>query len=280
MTVLKRGPSSNSQVLATDLDGTLIPLDGCGRHVSDLATLDEQLRTHGVELVFVTGRHFDSVRDAITEHRLPSPDWIICDVGTTIYQRGNAGEFIQLRAYYEHLAVITAEFSIDELRSRLSVIERLREQQSEKQGAFKLSYYANADEIDELQAEIGQLFSECGAPYSVIHSVDPFNGDGLIDCLPSGVSKAHALNWWSRHLGIADDAIVYAGDSGNDLAAFTAGYRTIVVGNAHRALVEQVRDAHQNSGWYDRLFVAKDRATSGVLAGCRLFGLIESTSET
>jgi len=84
MTVSTRGPSSSARVLATDLDGTLIPLNGSDSNVSDLATLAEQLRPNNVQLVFVTGRHFESVTAAINEDRLPKPDWIFCDVGTTI----------------------------------------------------------------------------------------------------------------------------------------------------------------------------------------------------
>lgn len=123
---------------------------------------------------------------------------------------------------------------------------------------------------------IGKLLDEWSAPYSLIHSIDPFNGDGLIDLLPRGVSKAFALSWWSRHVGISHEAVVYAGDSGNDLAAFTAGYRTIVVGNAARSLCKQVRDSHEQAGWRDLLFVAQAHATSGVLAGCKMFGLIDN----
>ena len=152
----------------------------------------------------------------------------------------------------------------------------LREQEPEKQGRLKLSYYAIADELHELQAMIGKLLDEWFAPYSLIHSIDPFNGDGLIDVLPRGVSKVFVLSWWSRHVGISHEAVVYAGDSGNDLAAFTAGYRTIVVGNAARSLCKQVRDSHQQAGWHSRLFVAQAHATRGVLAGCRMFGLIDN----
>lgn len=275
MTDSQRDPSSNTRVLATDLDGTLIPLDGNERNASDLVTLAAQLRASDVKLVFVTGRHFVSVQAAINQDRLPTPDWIICDVGTTIYERHAVDKFVQLHAYGEHLAAATTELSIDELRSRLTAVDRLRLQEPEKQGPFKLSYYANANELDVLQAEIARLLAAGAAPYSIIHSVDPFNGDGLIDLLPRGVSKAYALSWWSRHVDIAHEQIIYAGDSGNDLAAFTAGYRTIVVGNADCALREQVRDAHQQAGWHDRLFVAEEHATSGVLAGCRRFGLID-----
>lgn len=151
-------------MLATDLDGTLIPLDGCASNVPDLATLAEQVCASDVTLVFVTGRHFDSVAAAINEHCLPQPDWIICDVGTTIYQRQVNDDFVRLPAYGQHLADLTVEVSRHELRSRLAGIDHLS---------------------------------------------------------------------------------------------------------------EQVRDSHQQAGCRDRLFAAQEHTTSGVLDGCRMFGLID-----
>lgn len=276
MTESKRGPSTRSKVLATDLDGTLIPLAGSQRNEQDLATLAEQLRLNEVKLVFVTGRHFDSVQAAIEQHRLPSPDWIICDVGTTILQRRSPSEFIASDAYREHLAIVTSSVSINDLRVRLEAVDGLRLQEPEKQGPFKLSYYANADQLDSLQTEMARLLVEWAAPYSIIHSVDPFNGDGLIDLLPLDVSKAYALSWWSHYVDLTQQEIVFAGDSGNDLAAFLSGYQAIVVGNADRSLSKQVQSFHRINGWSDRLFLAEEHATSGVLAGCRSFGLFQS----
>ena len=44
------------RVLATDLDGTLIPLEGDARNVEDLETLAERFERSGWSLVFATGR--------------------------------------------------------------------------------------------------------------------------------------------------------------------------------------------------------------------------------
>ena len=101
--------------------------------------------------------------------------------------------------------------------------------------------------------------------------VDPFTGEGLIDFLPQGVSKDYALRWWVEHTGRDEQTILFAGDSGNDLAALTAGYRSIVVANADESVAQAVSDAHQNAGWEDRLFLAQKPATSGVLEGLRHF---------
>jgi alpha-amylase len=260
------------RVLATDLDGTLIPLDGNQQNRSDLRTLAEHLMHHDVRLTYVTGRHFDSVARAIEQFQLPQPDWVICDVGTSIYQRQTTGVFELVEAYEGHQDRIIAAMPIRTLRERLRSIDGLRLQEEEKQGRFKLSFYADAAQVDNFVGLIQKQLDQTNAPYSIIHSVDPFKGDGLIDVLPSSVSKAHALAWWVQRTAFRPDAIVFAGDSGNDLAVLTSGYRSIVVGNADRELATRVYCAHREAGWKNRLYLARSLATSGVLEGCRWFG--------
>ena len=172
-------------------------------------------------LVFVTGRHLESVSNAIKEFRLPDPDWVICDVGTSILGRKASGGFAPIEAYYQHQDEIITLLPILALRRQLQAIAGLRLQEDPKQRRFKLSFYADATRLDDLVRRIQEQLDRIAAPYSIIHSVDPFNGDGLIDLLPRDVSKAHALAWWVQHTGTSPDAIVVAGDSGNDLAAYS-----------------------------------------------------------
>lgn len=268
--------SSRGHVLATDLDGTFIPLEGNTQNRSDLHTLTSQFAAHNISLIFVTGRHFESVVAAITEFQLPEPEWIICDVGTSIFQRQTSGEFTPVSAYQDYQDQIITSMPIATLRERLLSIPGLRLQEEEKQGPFKLSFYADATQLDKLVEQVQADLDQTNAPYSIIHSVDPFNGDGLIDLLPATVSKAHALQWWFSEYNLNSEDIVFSGDSGNDLAALTAGYRTILVGNASRTLAQRVYQLHQESGWKNRLYLAKNTATSGVLEGCRWFGLAET----
>lgn len=265
---------TGKRVLATDLDGTLIPLDGDEQNRADLRILAREIRDNAISLVFVTGRHFTSVSNAIEESQLPQPDWIICDVGTSILERGSNGEFRSIDAYDEYLQQIISPMPIDALRERLETIRGLRLQEAEKQSRFKLSYYADAKELDRLVDRIQQELNVTKAPYSIIHSVDPFNGDGLIDLLPAEASKAHALQWWSTYARLDRDSIVFAGDSGNDLAALTAGYRAIVVANADHGVIQRAYNEHREAGWKNRLYIARDKATSGVLEGCRWFEMI------
>ncbi|TWU22894.1 Mannosylfructose-phosphate phosphatase [Novipirellula galeiformis] len=262
------------KVLATDLDGTLIPLENDHDNRRDLGEIERFLHDHDIELLFVTGRHFASVEQAILQYSLPHPEWIICDVGTTIMRRpgpsgslDNAMERVQ--AYQDNLASIVGSIATTDLIKEFSGIQGTRVQEPEKQGPYKLSYYADASQLDSIVDRFQQTLARIAAPYSIIASIDPFNGDGLIDLLPRGVSKAYALRWWAEHMTIHPDAIVFAGDSGNDLAALTAGYRAIVVENASDALKRDVRAAHQRANTEHFVFLANQKATSGVMEGLK-----------
>ena len=220
-----------------------------------------------MKLAFATGRHFASVQQAIAEHALPLPEWIICDVGTSIYKRSTAGTYLLSEHFADHLANIMGGWSIEQLREHLLPVARLRLQEGEKQTPFKLSYYTEAQSMAEIVSHIQQLLATHALPFSVIASVDPFTNEGLIDLLPRDSSKAYALNWWSLDEGLEHHEIVYAGDSGNDSAAFAAGYRSIIVGNAASHVLREAERAHAAAGWSDRIFAASKPATSGVLEG-------------
>ncbi len=262
-------------VLASDLDGTLIPLTGDQQNKADLQLITSRLNNCQTELVFVTGRHLAPVLNAVEEFSLPEPDWIICDVGTSIYQRDEKMNWSLTEGYAEELRSRLGLESIHNLRVEFENIAGLRLQEEAKQGQFKLSYYADAKELESKRNEVFEALSRIGSPSEIISSVDPFNGDGLLDILPPAASKADALTWLSRFRNLDYESIVFAGDSGNDFHAMIAGFKTIVVGNAAQSLTTEVEMVHRTLGWNDRLYLSAKTATSGVLEGCRFFGLFD-----
>ena len=137
-----------------------------------------------------------------------------------------------------------------------------------------MSFYTEAKQLDDAQAVLSDELAKLGLNGTIIASLDPFNGDGLLDVLPSGVSKAFALDWWINQHDYDSADVIFAGDSGNDFAAMTAGYQTIVVSNAEPSLVDLVRGAHANMNWTNRLHLTSQPATSGVLEGGRAFGIL------
>jgi HAD superfamily hydrolase (TIGR01484 family) len=266
-------------VLATDLDGTLIPLDGNEQNRRDLILLGQRLRAKSMPLVYVTGRHLTSVQDAIKSESLPIPSWIVADVGTSMYVVDSKDDMIRSVEYTNTLADLIADYPIAQLNAELSAAGNWRLQEPEKQGRFKLSFYCEALRIDEAKEQILAHLKKNGCPYQLIASVDPFNGDGLLDLLPAGVSKAFAIDWWGRSQGWSTEQILFVGDSGNDVAALTAGFRSIVVSNAALAVANSVQQVHDQNGWTNRLFLATKPATSGVLEGVLHFDNEFATNE-
>lgn len=262
-------------MLATDLDGTFIPLSGHPENVFALLAIERALRSEAFLLVFVTGRHLELTLDAIRSHGLPSPDVLIADVGTSIYLRDDNGSWRRSSEYAATLSAIAAPEVLIQLGDELNCWDGLRLQEEEKQGPFKLSFYCNEGDLPRLAEEIREQLRRDRLACDVIDSVDPFNRDGLIDIVPRDASKAFAIDWWRRFHNLQPEEIVFAGDSGNDLAALTAGYRAIVVGNASDQVRHEVTRHHERSGWNNRLYLASEYATSGVLAGAEHFGLIK-----
>ncbi len=258
-------------VLATDLDGTFIPLPGNTDNQAALVELTAQFRSPGRKLIFATGRHFESVVEAMRDIPLPEPDWMICDVGSRIMQQQD-GSWQELATYREHLHELTGGIARGEVEAALAGIEGLSLQVPEHQTELKVSYQCESAYLEPILAEVATRLEQM--PYTRMGSLDPFLNCGLIDVMPGPVSKAYALLWLATHASAAPDAIIYAGDSGNDLAALAAGFRAIVVANASSGLAGKVAVLQQERGIpADHLYQAQSEASSGVLEGCRHYGL-------
>ncbi|MCA8986526.1 MAG: HAD-IIB family hydrolase [Planctomycetaceae bacterium] len=260
-------------ILATDLDGTLIPLDADSNQQLDLQILGQLLKQFQVPLIYVTGRHLESVETARQEFQLPAPQLVICDVGSSIYEILPDGSHRLNSTYQQHQRELIQSETRDVIENLLNQVAGLELQETEKQGEFKVSYYSDSTLLAELGHEINQLLSRNNLPWGLTTSVDPFNSDGLLDLMPRGISKGYALNWWADQSAVPLDRIVFAGDSGNDFAAFVHGYRTIIVQNASGKLVEAVRAELHSRGLAGQLYHAQKPASSGVLEGCHAWGM-------
>jgi len=263
-------------VLATDLDGTLIPLPGNTENTNDLKIISSKLSGSAVQLVYATGRHFESVIEARESHQLPTPEWIVCDVGSAIYKR--AGDtFKPFELYQNHLSDICGTINRAVIEETLAKVEGLKPQPPDHQQPFKISYLSSASTVEGLVDEINELLRAEQLPFDCMGSLDPFQNCGLLDVMPSGVSKAYALIWLSEHANFTPDQVIYSGDSGNDYAALTSGFRAIIVANASESLITKTTASLKARKLEERLFIASKSATSGVLEGCLRFGLFDDS---
>ncbi len=263
-------------VLATDLDGTLIPLPGVATNPASLETLKIGLAARNVTVIFATGRHGLSTQRAIEEFSLPVPQWAICDVGSSIYRPTDTG-WASVDTYADHLSELVHGMDHDALMALFGALDGLWLQEDENQQRFKLSYYAHSSETEALVERMGAIVTENDAPYSIVHSIEHLRDRGQIDLLPRGVSKAYALKWLLEHAGFEPEKVVYAGDSGNDYAALVSGFPAVVVGNASAGLADRTAAELKSRGLGHLLYRADGKATDGLLEGCRHFGLLPAT---
>lgn len=260
--------------LVTDLDGTFIPLPDEPSHRKALQEFHRLREASSFGLVFCTGRHFESTAAGMTEFDLPRPDWIICDVGTSVYHLTDSG-FRLYPPYQEHLAEKVGAHDRGEVEQLLEPVEHLTLQCESHQGPYKISYECVTSRLEDLVDTVADLLKDRELAYEVHGSVDPFLDCGLIDLLPTGVSKAYAVIWLATHADFTPDEVIYAGDSGNDLSALSAGFRAILVSNASPGLDVKIRERLGDPESDRLLYCASASATAGVLEGCRHFGLFD-----
>lgn len=267
-------------LLASDMDGTVIPLEEGEERQAEIRRFGHLLAAHPeVALAYVTGRHLELGLTGVAVHGLPIPDLFVCDVGTTIYRR--AGDQWQRdEAYRQELAASWGGQRGQDIGRLLGGMHGLVAQEAEKQGEFKQSYYLDRDrDTTATLAAIRGRLSDHGLTANVIYSVDSIKNIGLVDVLPPIAAKDHALAYLWRRLNLARARVVYAGDSGNDLLAFVSGFNAIIVANTAEPVKSEVRRQAVAKGIEAHTFFAAGRFVQGVMEGCFHFKLFAPRQE-
>lgn len=248
---------NDAVLICTDLDRTLIPngkqpeAAGARERFARLVALPE------VRLAYVTGRHRELVEEAMTEYRLPRPDYVIGDVGTSIYEiRG--GDWSAWPAWHAAIEPDWAGFDRIRLAGLFDDLSPLTLQEEEKQNRFKLSYYAPQDsDHRQLLETMQQRLQVEGVRASLIWSIDEMAGIGLLDVLPASATKLHAIRFLIEHHGFAYRQTVFAGDSGNDLPVLCSEIQSVLVANASAAVRDEARRLAGANGHSDTLYCAQ-----------------------
>jgi HAD superfamily hydrolase (TIGR01484 family) len=258
--------------LASDLDGTIIPLDREERFEQDLQAFRACLaRVPFLLLAYITGRDLALALKGIAEYQLPAPNLLVTDVGTTIYARREE-EWAVDTDYREEMRARMGGKTGEEAALALEAVPELTLQEADRQAEFKKSFYAPPDHHpDALLTQIRRRLDQAGFQVNLVWSVDEKQGKGLLDILPEGVAKDYALHYLQRHLEVPREAVVYAGDSGNDLPAFTSGFNAVVVGNTPEPVKRLVRDRARRKKVTEAVFFARHPCVKGVTEGCRHF---------
>lgn len=261
-------------LLCTDMDRTLIPngmqseAENARRHFAELCVQPS------VVLVYVTGRHLELMQAAIREYDLPQPDYAITDVGTRIYHQQD-GDWQAMREWDDAIHSPWAHITAEQVFDFLAGIDGLTSQENEKQNVHKISFYADVTKLDEAHclATVSTRLAPLDMPSNLIWSIDETSQTGLLDILPPNAHKLAAIEFLQQFLKCEDKAVVFAGDSGNDLQVLASPIQSVLVANATEQLKQQAQELAIHEGNQQQFYQAENREkndgnySAGILQG-------------
>ncbi|MFW5704934.1 MAG: HAD-IIB family hydrolase [Nanoarchaeota archaeon] len=245
------------KILATDLDRTLLPNGKWKLSKGAIEFFnDETQRTQGLNVIYVTGRTLELVECAIDEYGIRCPNYLIGAVGTKVYSYENQ-KFVPDNDYEKYVLKKCPNWDRKKIVKILSSISELELQEESLQNEFKISYYTDGVNGEEVIAKAKKLI-EGKFDEEIIFSFDPIKKKGLLDVLPKAATKKTALLYLIDKLKVSKDNVVYAGDSGNDILPMMAGFKSILVKNADKHLRDAVKIAiSKNEIKEKNIYVAK-----------------------
>lgn len=243
-------------LLCTDLDRTLVPNGPEPESIGARERFRRFVAERGVTLAYVSGRHRALVEQAMRDYGLPLPDYVIGDVGTSLY-RVRDGSWSRVSDWEEIIGADWAGLDRGALAARFEDLPELRLQESEKQGRYKLSFYAPVDlDPEPLLERMRERLAATQARASLVWSIDEAAGVGLLDVLPEGATKYHAVVFLMGLTGHDESSTLFAGDSGNDLEVLASRIPSVLVANGHPAVRAEAQRLAEERGCQDRLYHA------------------------
>ena len=215
----------------------------------------------------------------MSEWKLPPPRFLACDVGSSIYERaGKVWHTIE-----EYRGIVREALGLQaaaELLPLLSDLPGLLPQEHERQGEFKASFYVDVRyPKDQVLQGVEKVLREKKIRGSLVFSIDPLKGQGLLDVLPRGVNKGSALSFLAERLDLPPERVLFAGDSGNDREALRMPYLGVLVGNAPHLLRQVLGEEVRGLGLEKTLHFAEARYSDGVLEALDHFTWLEAEEE-
>lgn len=208
-------------MLATDLDGTFL-----AGHPENRQRLYQLITAHpDIKLVFVTGRGLEVVIPLLSDPSVPTPDYIVCDVGGTVVDGHTLQPIQPLQSQIDQRW--PGERVVVDAVASFSGIDRQEVPQQRR-----CSYFC---EPGAVTAELRDIARSLGC--EVLYSAGRY-----LDILPKGVNKGSTLAALVRLLGVDDGSVLVAGDTLNDLSMYEQGFVGVCVGESERALLDATAD--------------------------------------
>ena len=262
-------------LLCTDLDRTLLPN---GPQVEAPGSRDifcQLARQQSVTLAYVTGRDKKRVQDAIKEYSLPEPDYVIADVGSSIYEI-NDSRWLQLEPWQKEISADWNGNSAFQLAELLAGFKDMTLQEADRQNTYKLSYYVPLSvDYTALVKKINASFQATGVLANIIWSIDELKATGLLDILPVSANKRHAIKFLMQYLKFSHAETVFAGDSGNDVDVLSSEINSVLVANASDEVKSTAMHQAKITNNMESLYIAQGVEPFNIMNGNYSAGILE-----
>ncbi|MBF0152773.1 MAG: HAD-IIB family hydrolase [Magnetococcales bacterium] len=269
-------------LLCTDLDRTLLP-NGHPPESPGVRTLFRTLVDRPeVILAYVSGRNRPQIMEAISQYGVPLPDWAICDVGATIF-RIEKGTWSHWEAWNKTIAPAWRGLNSWQIDPFLQGIPGIWKQPEANQNTHKLSYHADPESDGALfRSQIEAILLPKRIHTTIVWSIDDLDNIGMLDIMPEGASKRHAIEFVMAHLGLTPEEILFAGDSGNDLDVLCSPLPSVLVANARETVRREALQRTRIANHPDSLYLAQGglRGLNGNYAAGILEGLVHYYPDT
>ena len=263
----------NIQLIAIDIDGTLVPSTGPKISARNRAAL-LAAEASGIEIVISTGRRQAYAMPLVSQVGLSENSVMISSNGAVV--RGFDGHLLDRRFLPAETArqlcaqlkgYGTLVFTFDREGAGALVIESLQQLharidrwvEANKPYLVEIQPIERAFDAGEepiqgmicgtvaemVEAERQLLLSDVGAQIAMHRTEYAARNLSILDLLPPGCSKGAALDSLARIRGLERDQIMAIGDNLNDLEMLEYAGRAVVMANAS----EEIRALACRRGW-------------------------------
>jgi sucrose-phosphate synthase len=238
------------KMIITDIDNTLVGDDAALARFKQLrAGLPED-----IALGVATGRRLELTVEAMNDYEISIPDLLITSVGTEIYY---GEKLVYDKGWHNHINYL---WKPERIREVLAEVPGLTLQEDEAQRRYKVSYFVDS-KLAPPKREITSLLRAKRLKVKAI-----FSHKSFLDVLPIRASKGLAIRYLLWKWGLAPEAVLVAGDSGNDEEMLRGNTLGVVVGNYDREL--------QHLFGKPRIYFASEGYAAGIIEGIEYYNFL------
>lgn len=239
-----------NRLLITGIDDTLVGDEESMHRLFNLLEDSKEELAWGV----ATGRSLEMTIEAMTEHDIPTPDILICSVGTEIYY---GPDLRNDKGWYNH---IDYQWKPEEIKDVLGGFDFLVFQEAEGQRKFKISYYLEEkdDRLEQIKDALVHHRLRCNVNFS--------RGQ-FLDILPVRASKGKAISYIRYKYEFSPRNVMVAEDSGINEDMIVSRNRGLVVAN-YREGMEQLKGRRN-------IYFSSESYAAGIIDGLYQYGFLQ-----